>query len=583
MGVAGGVEKGWHELVLWLPVVMRELREQARRPLNHWLRALGALSLLVVTVQVLQSTSTVPGPRIVMGAGGIMRVWESSGGGILDRIGMAIQAFEGKGAQVFNALNLVLLMTIGLVGPMLTADCLSRERREGTMGLLFLTPLRPGDVVMAKLLAHGFRAALVFLGAMPVLMLPVLLGGLSWLDVARAALLDAGALVIALTAGLWASTRWQGPRAVLLGALGLAAGALFLWLWIWGAAQGVRVWWGGQNTDLLTAIGSSAMGRWQLACQWANRSIVQPELAWMIPMCRPMTGVGQLLMPGVALLLAIGIAGWVYVRATRCVAVAQREGRQPGRSERMEAALTRPVMFRDGLANLRRVVLRWSPQVWTEVRTWRLRVAPWVLLLVVAIVETWSLSSAVSLRVGDGRISWAVLMILAVFLGASSFQRDRGSGALELALTVPDGVSLLVRGRLVAMVLQVLPAVLFVLGVEGWMSGVHWMESRDTRVTLWRVVPEMSGRMLIALSVGAYFSLRCRGFVAAFVASLATVGVLSVVCALFARLCLATTGGWYPYEGPGAGWLIGVSSGLIAMAFLSLLRGVLTRRSYSGA
>ena len=34
-----------------------------------------------------------------------------------------------------------------LTGPFLTADCLSRERREGTLGFLFLTDLGGFDVV----------------------------------------------------------------------------------------------------------------------------------------------------------------------------------------------------------------------------------------------------------------------------------------------------------------------------------------------------------------------------------------------------------------------------------------------------
>src|ERR1044071_9279281 len=38
---------------------------------------------------------------------------------------------------------------------LLTADCVSRERREGTLGLLFLTDLRGIDVILGKLAAKG--------------------------------------------------------------------------------------------------------------------------------------------------------------------------------------------------------------------------------------------------------------------------------------------------------------------------------------------------------------------------------------------------------------------------------------------
>ena len=57
-------------------------------------------------------------------------------------------------------------MAIWVLVPLLVADCLSRERREGTLGLLFLTPLTANDIVIAKGLSHGLRAVtLCFAGA----------------------------------------------------------------------------------------------------------------------------------------------------------------------------------------------------------------------------------------------------------------------------------------------------------------------------------------------------------------------------------------------------------------------------------
>jgi len=38
--------------------------------------------------------------------------------------------------------------------PMLAADCVSRERREGTLGLLFLTPLDARGIMLAKSMVH---------------------------------------------------------------------------------------------------------------------------------------------------------------------------------------------------------------------------------------------------------------------------------------------------------------------------------------------------------------------------------------------------------------------------------------------
>src|ERR1044072_1141669 len=63
-------------------------------------------------------------------------------------------------------------------GVKLTADCLSREKREGTLPLLFLTHLHAHGIVLAKLasaLAHSLDRLLALA---PILVLLFLLAGL---------------------------------------------------------------------------------------------------------------------------------------------------------------------------------------------------------------------------------------------------------------------------------------------------------------------------------------------------------------------------------------------------------------------
>ena len=50
---------------------------------------------------------------------------------------------HGSGGRVFGLLHFTLFCSIWILVPLLTADCLSRERREGTLPLLFLTRLTP--------------------------------------------------------------------------------------------------------------------------------------------------------------------------------------------------------------------------------------------------------------------------------------------------------------------------------------------------------------------------------------------------------------------------------------------------------
>jgi hypothetical protein len=126
-----------------LPVIARELRASARQPFTYYVRALGATALLLASL--------------------LFGVY---------------QGFEmGMGRRLFGALHCTLFCAIWVLVPMLTADCISRERREGTLGLLFLTPLKGTDIVVAKGLAQGLRALTLGLAVVPVLTIPFLLGG----------------------------------------------------------------------------------------------------------------------------------------------------------------------------------------------------------------------------------------------------------------------------------------------------------------------------------------------------------------------------------------------------------------------
>ena len=95
----------------FLPIVERELRVAARQPRTWWRRMLTTAVALALFSFILLAISQ----------------WCS---------------FSIIGHDVFSALSVVGTIYALLAGPLTTADCLSRERREGTLGLLFLTDLR---------------------------------------------------------------------------------------------------------------------------------------------------------------------------------------------------------------------------------------------------------------------------------------------------------------------------------------------------------------------------------------------------------------------------------------------------------
>lgn len=125
---------------------------------------------------------------------------------------------------VYGTLAVGSLLLALLSGVFLTADALSRERRDGTLGLLFLTETGPGDVILGKLLALGLNALGALLAIAPVLGIAWILGGLTAGQLLRTVATILNALFFSLSAGLAISAGERAPgRALALTALGLVA------------------------------------------------------------------------------------------------------------------------------------------------------------------------------------------------------------------------------------------------------------------------------------------------------------------------------------------------------------------------
>ena len=99
-----------------------------------------------------------------------------------------------------------LLFFYTALGAQLTCDCLSVEKREGTLGLLFLTDLRGYDVVLGKLAATSINAFYGMLAVMPVLAIPLLLGAVGMGEFCRVALVAVNLLFFFLSVGIFASS-----------------------------------------------------------------------------------------------------------------------------------------------------------------------------------------------------------------------------------------------------------------------------------------------------------------------------------------------------------------------------------------
>ena len=157
----------------FLPLIERELRLRARTPAAYWTRSV--VGLLGVFICLPQLTS----------------------------LGMSVTpAMMGRG--VFNGLVGAGFLLI-CAASLLTVGALNDEQREGTLGLLLLTRVKTLDVLLGKLGSIGLTSACVLLAFLPMLMLPLLSGGVSGGEVFRKGLGLLTALGFALAAGLFAS------------------------------------------------------------------------------------------------------------------------------------------------------------------------------------------------------------------------------------------------------------------------------------------------------------------------------------------------------------------------------------------
>ena len=189
------------------PLVERELRAGARRPLFYWLRGLLALAAGFQGYELLDRFVMAP-PR----APGMP--WVAPAGASI------------TGATLLHQMAWLLFLATLLMG-LVSADSINRERREGTLGLLLLTDLTPKEIVWGKILSCGLTSFLVLLGALPALMLPVLAGGVTGSEAALIGLGLLNTLFVALAAGLWMSTVFRERHYAVPATLGLVGALAF--------------------------------------------------------------------------------------------------------------------------------------------------------------------------------------------------------------------------------------------------------------------------------------------------------------------------------------------------------------------
>ncbi|MBE0540084.1 MAG: ABC transporter permease [Verrucomicrobia bacterium] len=441
----------------FLPIVERELRVAARRRGTYWLRSGVALGVIVAAAWIFLMSLREP-PREV-------------------------------GQILFLVLTAGLLIYCWLAGARSTADCLSEEKREGTLGLLFLTDLKGYDVVMGKLVANSLNAFYGVLAVVPVLGIPLLLGGVTVGEFGRVAAVLVNTLFFSLCAGMFASAvSRKTPRAV-------------------GGALGIL---------LLFTAGAPALGAW---FSWIAKV---PDLALWFFRLSPVTAyLGALdrtfsVRPEAFYwsLASIHAVAWLLLLLASLVAPRAWQDRPAGAHGvrwrehwhlwwHGDAAERRA--FRDQLLDR-------NPFLWLAARPRLKPLWTWGFLGLVGCVWTWGILRYQSDWFNEGIFAATALLFNTVLKGSLASEagrqltEDRRMGALELLLSTPLRVPEILRGQRLALQRQFLGPVLVVLGAEFLMvtaGANHWTTGGDRPLWLWLGLAVMI--MLVADLIALYW------------------------------------------------------------------------------
>lgn len=197
----------------FLPIVQRELRVASRRASTYWLRFFAALLVLGFWIVLLMGTRRMTPAQLSQ--------------------------------HIIIMLGSLTLGFCMMAGAFLTSDSVSSEKREGTIGLLFLTDLKGFDIVLGKFVATSIHAFFGLLAALPILGLSLMMGGVTGAEFARFALVFVVTLFASLAVGILVSTLSQH-------AMRATAGTFLIVLFFGGILP--ALWWAQSTTFIRSPL-----------------------------------------------------------------------------------------------------------------------------------------------------------------------------------------------------------------------------------------------------------------------------------------------------------------------------------------
>ena len=423
-----------------LPVVERELRVAARRRGAFWTRLIAAGIAIGIGAVILW----------------VQTDWQSAG---------------EVGSALFQSLSTLAFWFALLSGPFFASDIVSEEKREGTLGLLFLTDLKGLDIVAGKLTAASITAVYSLIAIVPVMAIPILLGGVDmnrfWMMVG--VLLNT--LFLSLSVAVAVSSASQHARSAFAMVLLLLFLIVGFPLWLADSTGGLN--WRPGVTALEPLCCLSPLYSFRMTEVVAPERLSLPAISAAV----------NHLMAWLFLLWA----GWRLPQRT----LERDPGRKGNKWMRFWAGWERGAVAE--ASRRRTLLLDMNPMVWLSGRH---RLKRQVLWWFVGIACTIWLS--VAFMAGRDWSEWSTSLVVAGFLqmpmkwlmaseATHRWVDDRASGALELLLTTPLDERAILKGHLAGLRRLFGWPVIVLLVAEGIVFGLgsRWGSSdRETAVVI---------------------------------------------------------------------------------------------------
>jgi len=367
----------------FLPIVQRELRVSSRRKATYYVRAAAAMLGMVIGFFLLLMTM-LPG-----------------------------SAGASFGLHMLTVLSWYALLMAMLAGVFLASDCLSEERREGTLGLLFLTDLKGYDVVLGKFMAVSLNAFYGLLAFFPVLALTLLVGGVTAGAFWRTSLALFNLLFFSVAAGMLVSSFCRSSYRAMTGSIALLLTAL--------AVSCIATMANLRYVSEFSPFGSFLMASdseyFRLAGAYWTSLCVSHLMGWIF----------------------LGLASWrmrTFVDKAKTSGVWQR-------------LFTRNLL---GGSAVRRVrLLEVNPVLWLLDDSRRLRWVAWLLSLggVLLLIYVWCEGGTTGLSFSRFYI-WPFYFLLKMFIAIQAcrfFGEARRTGALELLCCTPLTMRAVIQGQ----------------------------------------------------------------------------------------------------------------------------------------